>query len=190
MEFDGAIVVERKYITKRTLFKEDIFIDTLTRNRGQRRCAFPPECGGFRETPLLALSEYIVSPERSTKNGTRFIRDTAHLAIVIVTDNKENKQYGYNRATADEVVDSIRQEFGEDKKFSVHTLTSMSNSCQRQLRDKHRFAEGNRATEMLLLSRATGGASLSLCSDDYAIPLATAIKKSVLGEEEVDCNVC
>ena len=188
MEIDGAIVVERKYITKGTRSKERIFIDTLTRNSGQKRCSFPPQCGGFKETPLLALTEYILSPTRSVNNGTRFIRDDAHLAVVIVTDNKENKRKGH-KVTSDEVVDTIRQEFGDDKEFSVHSLTTMNDACQSQLRADHFFAEGNRAAEMLLLSRETGGASLSLCSHDYAVPLAEAIEKSVLGEE-VDCSLC
>ncbi|MDE0151888.1 MAG: hypothetical protein OXK80_05275 [Bdellovibrionales bacterium] len=188
MEIDGAIVVERKYITQGTRSNESIFIDSLTRNSGQKRCAFPPQCGGFKETPLLALTEYILSPTRSVNNGTRFIRDDAHLAVVIVTDNKENKRKGHI-VTADEVVDTIRQEFGDEKEFSVHTLTTMNDACRSQLKRDHFFAEGNRAAEMLLLTEETGGASLSLCSHDYAVPLAEAIEKSVLGEE-VDCSAC
>lgn len=188
MENDGAIVVERKYLTQGTRSKERIFIDSLTRNSGQKRCAFPPQCGGFKETPLLALTEYILSPTRSVDNGARFIRDEAHLAVVIVTDNKENKRQGHI-VTSDEVVDTIRQEFGDEKEFSVHTLTTMNDACRSQLKKDHFFAEGNRAAEMLLLSEETGGASLSLCSHDYAVPLAEAIEKSVLGEE-VDCSAC
>ncbi len=188
MELDGAVVLERKYITKGTVSKERIFIDTLTRNRGRKRCAFPPQCGGFKETPLLALNEYITSPTRSFDTGTRFIRNNSHLAVVIVTDNKENKKQG-RRVTADEVISSIQQEFGGGKKFSVHTLTALDEACRGQLRQDHRFAEGDRAGEMLLLARATGGASLSLCAYDYAVPLASAIQTSVLGGE-VDCSAC
>ncbi len=189
MEIDGAIVLERKYITKGTVSNERIFIDTLTRNKGRKRCAFSPECGGFKETPLLALNEYLISPSRSVETGTHLIREDAHLAVVIVTDNRENKRQG-QRVTSDEVINTIQQELGEDKEFSVHVLTTMNDACQGQLRDEYFFAEGNRAPEMLLLARETGGASLSLCSHDYAIPLAEAIQKSVLGEEEVDCSAC
>ena len=188
MELDGAVVLERKYLTKGTVSKERIFIDTLTRNEGRKRCAFPPYCRGFKETPLLALNEYITSPTRSVETGTRFIREDAHLAVVLVTDNKENKKQG-KRVTADEVLDTIQQEFGSDKKFSVHTLTALDEACRGQLKQDHFFAEGNRAGEMLLLARTTGGASLSLCSYDYAAPLASAIQTSVLGEE-VDCDAC
>ena len=189
LEFDGAVVLERKYITKGTVSNERIFIDTLTRNSGRKRCAFSPECGGFKETPLLALNEYLTSPSRSVETGTHLIREDAHLAVVIVTDNRENKRQG-QRVTSEEVINTIQQELGEDKKFSVHVLTTMNDACQGQLKQDHFFAEGNRAPEMLLLARETGGASLSLCSHDYAIPLAEAIEKSVLGEEEVDCSVC
>ena len=188
MEIDGAIVLERKYITKGTLSKERIFIDTLTRNKNRRRCAFPPECGGRKETPLLALSEYVLSPSRSVETGTRFIRDDAHLAVVIVTDNKENKKQG-QVTTADDVLGALAQEFGNDKEFSVHTLTALNDACQGQLRQEHFFAEGNRAGEVLLLARETGGANLSLCSHEYATFLAEAIETSVLGEE-VDCSAC
>ena len=188
MELDGALVLERKYITSGTVSNERIFIDSLTRNSDRRRCLFPPQCGKRKETPLLALTEYVLSPTRSVENGTRFIRDEAHLAVVILTDNKENKIQGQT-VTADDVLDTMAQEFGNDKEFSVHTLTAMDDACQGQLKQDHFFAEGNRAWEMLLLAKETGGANLSLCSYDYATPLASAIEKSVLGEE-VDCSAC
>ena len=188
MEIDGAVVLERKYITRGTVSKERIFIDSLTRNSTRRRCAFPPACGGFKETPLLALNKYITSPLRSAANGTRFIRDEAHLAVVILTDNKENKKQG-QRTTADEVINTLQQEFGLDKEFSVHVLAVTDDACRGQLKEEHFFAEGRRSAEMLLLSRETGGSYLSLCSYDYAVPLAEAITKSVRGEEE-DCSAC
>ena len=189
MEIDGAIVLERKYITKRTHSKERIFIDTLTRNKNRRRCAFPPQCGSLKETPLLALTEYVLSPSRSVETGTRFIRDEAHLAIVILTDNKENKKKGHV-TTADEVLGSIEQEFGSDKEVSVHTLTVLNEDCRDQLKQDHFFVEGTRAGEILLLATETGGENLSLCADDYATPLAESIEKSVLGSEEMDCSAC
>lgn len=188
MEVDGAIVLERKYITKWTRSKERIFIDTLTRNKNRRRCSFPPECGSLKETPLLALTEYLLSPTRSVETGTRFIRNEAHLAVVILTDNKENKKKG-RVTTADEVLGSIEQEFGSDKEFSVHTLTVLNDACRGQLKQDHFFVEGTRAGEILLLAEETGGENLSLCSHDYANPLAEAIEKSVLGSE-VDCSAC
>ena len=161
MEIDGAIILERKYITNRTRSKERIFIDTLTRNKTRKRCEFPPQCGSRKETPLLALNEYILSPTRSVENGTRFIRNSAHLAVVIVTDNKENKKRG-QITTSDEVLAVVEQEFGRDKEFSVHTLTVMNDACRGQLQEEHFFVEGNRAREILLLTRETGGANLSL----------------------------
>ena len=188
MEIDGAIVLERKYITKGTRSKERIFIDTLTRNKNRKRCAFPPQCGSSKETPLLALTEYILSPSRSVETGTLFIRDEAHLAIVILTDNKENKKKGHV-TTADEVLGSVEQEFGSDKEFSVHTLTVLNDACRDQLKQDHFFVEGSRAGEILLLAKETGGENLSLCSYDYATPLAESIEKSVLGSE-VDCSAC
>ena len=188
MEIDGAIVLERKYITKGTHSKERIFIDTLTRNQNRKRCSFPPQCGSSKETPLLALTEYILAPSRSVETGTRFIRDEAHLAIVILTDNKENKKKG-RVTTADEVLGSIEQEFGSDKEFSVHTLTVLNDACRDQLKQDHFFVEGTRAGEILLLAKETGGENLSLCSYDYASPLAESIETSVLGSE-VDCSAC
>lgn len=188
LEFDGALVEVRKYITKHTASSKEIFIDSLTPNPGS--CKFPPNCGGFREAPLLALNKYLASPNRGVKTGTALIREDAHLAVVIMTDNRENRIKG-EKTTADDVLYTMEQVFGEDKEFSVHTLATVNDACRSELKADHFFAEGERASEAILLARETGGASLSLCSHDYAVPLVEAIETSVFGvDEEVDCSLC
>ena len=173
LEFDGALVVERKYITKQTKFFDQIFIDTLTRNKNSKSCAFPPGCGGRKERPLLSLASYLSSPEKSSY-GAKFLRSEAGLAVVIVTDNKENNYRFRHSFSAAQVMDVVNSELPEDKDVSVHALTVLNQECKSQLMDEHFLSERRYAPEITLLTQQTEGSSWSLCMGDYS-PVASEI---------------
>ena len=160
LEYNGRKLIDRKYITKDTENSNQILLDTLTRAPGDG-CALAPYCGSRRERPLGALSKFL----RSSGKEEGFLREGASLAVVILTDNRENKYNGQTASFA-EVFDSLEQYY-PGKNLKVYGLTVKDRSCQLEIRKSNGpVYEGNFADSIEQFSEQSGG-SFSLCASSY-----------------------
>ena len=160
LEFNGEVVINRKYITKNTENSHQILLDTLTRARGDG-CALAPYCGGRKERPLGALSKFL----RSSGKEEGFLREGASLAVVVLTDNRENKYKGQATSPAD--VLSVLDQYYPDKKLKMYSLTVKDRSCQLEIRKSSGLIyEGNFSTSIEQFA-GQSGESFSLCASSY-----------------------
>ena len=160
LEFNGEVVINRKYITKGTENSHQILLDTLTRRRADG-CALAPYCGGRKERPLGALNKFF----RSSGLEEGFLRDGAELITVILTDNRENEYKGQATSSA-EVLDTLEQYY-PGKKLRVYSLTVKDRSCQMEIRKSSGlFYEGNFSTSIEQFADQSGE-SFSLCASSY-----------------------
>ena len=165
LELDGALVISRRYITKGTQSKDQLFIDTLTRANRNFSCKFSPGCGSRFERTIGSLSQYL-QYSKKPEIGSHFLRSDANLVVLIVTDNYENKTFK-EHVTSQVFLDQFNDQF-TNKKLTVYSLTTLSSECRSQLRKKA-FVEGNFAPEVTLLTERTGGSNFSLCLKDYSV---------------------
>ena len=167
LELDGSMVLSRRYITKHTRKNQQIFIDTITRNN-KPPCLFSPGCGSPVERTMTSLSQYLAFSEEP-ETGSHFLRDDASLAVVIMTDNKENESQD-QLTTANLFLHDLDESF-KDKGFTVYSITALSSECQQQLRRRGEPSslEANFAPEITSLASQTDGANISLCSPSYSI---------------------
>ncbi len=172
LEMDGALVLNRRYITKQTRSKNRLFIDTITKSNKQSPCRFSPGCGTSQERVLKSLSQYLLF-SKMPDTGSRFMRPDADLVVLIITDSHENRTIRERQTTAQSFLQTFGNHF-EGKNLTVHSFTVLSSKCQRQIR-KH-AGEGYFAPEVTLLTKKTDGSSFSICSDDYSVVADTIIQ--------------
>lgn len=161
LEYRGQIVTEQNFLSPD--MDNQILIDTLVRGK-KDKCDRPPYCGGRSERSLRALETYFFSV-----NKENFIREESEgVAVVIITDNNENRISKQEPATSAEDVVSIFHQRYPNKNFKAYTLTILDEACQREIRRKQiLYREGHFAPDVVELARWTGGESFSLCLPSY-----------------------
>ncbi len=161
LEYRGQIFTQQNFLEPE--MDNQILIDTLVRGKGDK-CDRPPYCGGRSERPLGALEAYLFSPDTDA-----FIRtESEGLAVVLITDNEENRRSKDEPATTAEDVINIFNQRYPSKNFKAYTLTVLDKECQREIRRRQfPFREGHFAPTVVELAEQTGGRNFSLCLPSY-----------------------
>lgn len=161
LEYRGQIFTQQNFLEPE--MDNQILIDTLVRGKGDK-CDKPPYCGGLSERTLGALEAYLLSAYTE-----EFIREESEgLAVVLITDNEENRRSKDKPATTSEDVINVFNQNYSDKNFKAYTLTILDEECQKEIRRKQfLFREGHFAPTVTELAEKTNGENFSLCLDSY-----------------------
>ena len=165
-------IMDKKYLDSTVRDYEDVFFDTISREKGDS-CRLPPGCSGKNEQPLKALrSSFLLNRE--------FTRRAADFVAVIVTTTDESKMEG---ATPEELVDSVLMEFesvyGKEKRLFVFSIFIRPEDASCKDLQKSQQGLFRRETKFGVviseLAKVTGGGNFSICLNDFS-----AISKAIV----------
>ena len=168
---NGEEIMDRKYLDSTVVDYEDVFFDTLSKEKGDS-CKLPPGCSGSNEQPLKALrSSFLLNQD--------WTRREADFVAVIISSTDENKMEG---TTAEELVDSVVMEFesayGKDKRLVVFSIivNPEDTSCKDLQRSQQgRLKEARFGVTIAEMAKKTGGGNFSICSKDFS-----AVSKAIV----------
>jgi hypothetical protein len=148
------------------------FFSTVVRKESVN-CSSPKPtefCASNEEQPLKAI---IMSTQKSQNKS--FFRDQAHLVTIVLSDEDEMSDAPSKATRAEEVVRSVKDNFGSEKKYSNYGIVIRpgDSECLRK------NSMGEYATRVADLTSLTGGHLGSLCDDDFG-PALSKIAKSVI----------
>ena len=154
---NGEVIQNRNVITPDTQNYEDIFVETMTH---KTRCR---GCGQRKERPLGALNAFLHSDLADTH-----LRDGADLAVIIITDNDENRYNRKGQMTTSEHIMAVMRSRYENKVIRGYSLTVLDDECRKSVRSRTAFVkEGRYAPVITEFSDRTQGGSFSLCSPSF-----------------------
>ena len=121
------------------------------------------ETGSDTETGIYTTYRAI---ERATNRKmdlhskmAEFFREEASLAVIIISDEDESRDDKKNNP--DNLINHVREGFGQGKKFQVHSIIAHTQACL----NTHGKTYGQRYEE---LSETTGGTVGDICANDYS----------------------
>ena len=157
-------VLNQFILSSDTLEYEQIFKDTLTRNK-VNPCKKPPYCHRGNEQPLRALKSSFLR-SRTDLVTKRFFKPYTDTVVLIITDEDERGNDYKNATTAQEVLQSYEQVFkGQGKRLFGFSISIQDKKCYRKEKTFLRNAMyGKKVGELATL---TGGNNISLCAKDY-----------------------
>ena len=156
---NGEVIQNRNFITQDTQNYEDIFVETMTHNT-RSVCK---GCGKRKERPLGALKAFLESD-----SADRFLRPSADLAVVIITDNDEQRYNRKGQMITSEHIMAIMKSKYENKVIRGYSLTILDDECRKKVRSGSLFKEGKYAPVITEFSDRTQGGSFSLCTPSYS----------------------
>ena len=165
---------------------ESIFFKTLSHN-GNIECNRAPFCSNPLEQPLRSLKSAI---QRAYLDNRDFFRDSADFVSIIITNEEERKEDPKRATSPEEVVRAFEQQFSHLKKrFMAFNIIIQDRACLKT-EQKH-SASASQAFSIARLADLTGGANVSLCSQDYGVALKkisqrikTGIQNTVILKKE------
>ena len=176
LEYEGFLL-DQKILTNRLENYSQVFLDTLTRNV-ENPCEFPPGCSQKKARPLGAFEQFLGS-----ESARAFMRDTADLAVLILTDDGEKK--GRDGFTLPEDIVSLFESLhGREKRLYVYAVTVLEDRCSEGLRSNPFALRRSRSAPLVQrLVQMTGGQSFDICQESY-VPIAEAIQWALTTDEQ------
>ena len=177
LENEGFLL-DQKILTNRVENYPRVFLDTLTRNV-ENPCEFPPGCSRRKARPLSAFEQFLQSESART-----FMRDTADLVVVILTNNREKRGRG-GLTLPEDITSLFKSLHGQGKRLYVYGVTLLENRCSEEDMRSNPFAlrRSRSASLVQRLVQMTGGQSFDICQESY-VPIAEAIQKAVANDKE------
>lgn len=160
-----------KILTPKIPQADLVFANTLKRPETYDCTFFGKNCPSSREKPVLAAS---LALGKSGSEHTKFFRDGADLAVIILSDEDEDPSATDPNAPAEntsakEVVAQAKNLWGENKKVVFYgiVITPGDEFCLGQQRSQ----ENDKASYSNMVSQVaglSGGSLASICEDDYS----------------------
>lgn len=134
------------------------------------------ECGETNSCPSgdeVALAASISAMKKKDGDNRGFFRDGADLSIVYLSDEDEKSTGGAGATEAAEVISEFGKIWPLDKKFVAYGIVIQpgDTACLAEQRAQSSNSGGAYATKISDLALATGGATYSICDDDYSLTL-------------------
>ena len=166
-------ILDQFILTKDTPEYEQIFKDTLTRQKGSD-CNLPPGCHGPHEQPLRSLKAAFSRYETDHRG---FFQANTDTIVLNITDEDERGKDPSNATIAEEVIATFKTVFkGKKKRLFAFSLSIQDESCYREETKGGLLSTQAAAYGHIIgrLAELTGGQeqNVSLCSKDYGEALA------------------
>lgn len=153
--------LNKKYISSSDPNYQSHFLKTVKREESD--CIV--NCASSNEQPLLA-SIYAMQKHQGDNSG--FFRSNADLAIVILSDEDEMSSGPATATQPYEVMQAFQQTWRNTKRLKAYSLIIQPGDASCYQKNPN----GHYGQTIDSLVRLTGGVSGSICSQNYAAPLA------------------
>ena len=139
----------------------------LTNSNGEKIDNVLRRAGSGSEQPLANIINAI--EQRNDKN-TGFFRQEAALVIIILTNEDETPPPNYTATTAEEVIQSVIENFGASKQFLTYgiIIEPDDETCLRQEQSNQRGGSYSMSIDNLVNDSRTQGITASICEEDYS----------------------
>ncbi len=107
-----------------------------------------------------AIARAVAGGSEENLRLTRFFRNNADLAVVVVSDEDESRNGIKN--DPDNLISYVKESFGQSKIFQFHSIIAHTWICVNARREGHIYGQKYES-----LSKKTGGIVGDVCSDDY-----------------------
>jgi len=160
---NGSSLLSKKILNPESSQYERLFFHTLSHSP-QINCNRPPFCSNPLEEALRSLKSAI---ERASLDNRILFRNSSEYFVSILTSNEDERAEDPQRATtAKDVLEAFEKQFpNTNKKFLHYSIVVSDQNCLRQERQNNPSA--NLSYASMELSQKTGGAVMSLCSQNY-----------------------
>ena len=176
LEYEGFLLDE-KILTNQVENYSQVFLDTLTRNV-ENPCERPPGCSRRKARPLGAFEQFLGS-----ESARAFMRGTADLAVVVLTNSSEKKgRRGFT--LPEDIVSLFESLHGREKRLYVYAVTVLEDQCFEDMRSNPLALRRNHSAPLVQrLVQMTGGQSFDICQESY-VPIAEAIQKTLTTDKQ------
>ncbi len=188
VSFSGGM----KFLEPNTPNKASLFLETMKRPEtleceqyindsvasGMNTSSSEYQVGYYNHCPSGDERGVMAAVQTVRNNQDQFLRDKAHLAVVVISDENErswgltSSNSNYNLQTDDQpqtLINLVKQKY-PTKTLSVHSIVVKSNDSgclQAQNNQMNGLVKGQYGTIYEQLSTATGGVIGSVCESDY-----------------------
>jgi len=162
---NGSYILSKNILNPQSPDYEKLFLHTLS-HVSKIDCNRPPFCSNPMEQALRSLKSAI---ERASFDNRDLFRDSSEYFISILVSNEDERKEDSQRATtAQEVISAFDKQF-QDKKFLHYSIVISDPNCLKEEKQKNSSTSISYAS--IKLSQQTGGAVMSLCSQNYGAGL-------------------
>lgn len=168
MFLDQKNSVLQKFLTAQTPNYENVFLQTLSHDDKKIDCNKAPHCTFRTEQPLRSLQSAI---KRSVLNNKAFFRPEADLITLIITNEEERSEDPTRATSAQDVMDTFYQMFGNNKRFLAFNFFVTDDICLETESQQGSVASVSKS--LFKLAELTGGSNVSICSTNYNKELKT-----------------
>jgi len=131
----GGEISTHKFINPQMEDYKQIFSETVSLDSG---CYYPPYCNKNKPKPLSSIKSFMQIEGHKKKSDTSFLRDYAHLAIIVIsTYDETNKGFSSSNMTySKDALASIYSHYGKDEFIGlVVTDSGEKNNCIHTIED-------------------------------------------------------